>query len=147
MTPKEIREKETEHLKHELDEKRKHLFHLRTQAVTEKLEDPSQLGKTRRDIARIKTVLRQWQHEQERQKAQDAEAGKATAKAQPGEAARKEAERDAQAPAFGRRQRFNAVKQKVRARRTGGGKTASRKVKVRKTVYRHRRKPRAANSK
>jgi ribosomal protein L29 len=33
---------------------------LRTQAVTEKLEDPSQLGKTRkREIARVKTVLRQ----------------------------------------------------------------------------------------
>ena len=57
--PKEIREKETEHLKHELDEKRKHLFHLRTQAVTEKLEDPSQLRKTRKDIARMQTILRQ----------------------------------------------------------------------------------------
>ncbi len=32
---------------------------LRTQAVTEKLEDPSQLGKTRKEIARIKTILRQ----------------------------------------------------------------------------------------
>ena len=30
-----------------------------SQAVTEKLENPSQLGKTRKDIARIKTVLRQ----------------------------------------------------------------------------------------
>ena len=59
MTPKEIREKETEHLKHELDEKRKHLFHLRTQAVTEKLEDPSQLRKTKKDIARMETILRQ----------------------------------------------------------------------------------------
>ena len=52
MTAKEIREKETDHLKHELEEKRKHLFDLRSQAVTEKLEDPSQLRKTRRDIAR-----------------------------------------------------------------------------------------------
>jgi large subunit ribosomal protein L29 len=59
MTTKEIREKETEHLKHELEEKRKHLFDLRSQAVTEKLEDPSQLMKTKRAIARIKTVLRQ----------------------------------------------------------------------------------------
>ena len=38
MTAKQIREKETEHLKHELEEQRKHLFHLRSQAVTEKLE-------------------------------------------------------------------------------------------------------------
>ena len=59
MTAKEIREKETEHLKHELEEKRKHLFDLRSQAVTEKLEDPSQLRKTRKDIARMQTILRQ----------------------------------------------------------------------------------------
>jgi large subunit ribosomal protein L29 len=59
MTIKEIRDKETEHLKHELEEKRKHLFDLRSQAVTEKLEDPSQLGKTKKDIARMNTILRQ----------------------------------------------------------------------------------------
>ena len=59
MKMKEIREKETEHLRHELSEKQKHLFDLRSQAVTEKLEDPSQWTKTRRDIARMKTALRQ----------------------------------------------------------------------------------------
>src|SRR6187549_1927541 len=59
MTVKEIREKETNHLKEELVEKRKHLFDLRSQAVTEKLEDPSQLRKTRREIAQMKTILRQ----------------------------------------------------------------------------------------
>ncbi len=57
MTIKEIREKETEHLRQELLEKRRHLFDLRSQAVTEKLEDPSQLGKTRKEIARMRTVL------------------------------------------------------------------------------------------
>ena len=59
MTSKEIREKETDHLKHELLEQRKHLFDLRSQAVTEKLDDPSQIGKTRKEIARIKTVIRE----------------------------------------------------------------------------------------
>ena len=59
MTIKEIRDKQTDHLKHELEEKRKHLFDLRTQAVTEKLEDPSQLRKTRKDIARMQTILKQ----------------------------------------------------------------------------------------
>ena len=59
MTVKEIREKETNHLNEELAERRRHLFDLRSQAVTEKLEDPSQLRKTRKDIARIRTVLRQ----------------------------------------------------------------------------------------
>jgi len=59
MKIKEIREKEDGHLLHELSEKQKHLFKLRTQAVTEKLENPSQLGRTRREIAQIKTILRQ----------------------------------------------------------------------------------------
>ena len=68
MKMKEIRERETNHLEHELAEQQKHLFELRSQAVTEKLEDPSQLGKTRRDIARIKTVLRQRVLEQEKSK-------------------------------------------------------------------------------
>jgi large subunit ribosomal protein L29 len=63
MKIKEIREKETSHLEHELVEKQKHLFALRSQAVTEKLENPSLLGKTRKDIARMKTVLRQRQIE------------------------------------------------------------------------------------
>ena len=78
MTSKEIREKETEHLKHELEEKRKHLFDLRSQAVTEKLEDPSQLRKTRKDIARMQTILRQ--REMETQKKTDAAKVGATSK-------------------------------------------------------------------
>lgn len=71
MTSKEIRDKETTHLQHELAEARRRLFDLRTQAVTEKLEDPSQLHKTRKDIARMMTVLR------ERQTQAAAEASKA----------------------------------------------------------------------
>ena len=61
---KEIRDKSNDALEHELAEKQKHLFALRSQAVTEKLEDPSQLGKTRKEIARIRTILRQRQIEQ-----------------------------------------------------------------------------------
>jgi large subunit ribosomal protein L29 len=53
----DIRELKTEELHTELDRLRRHLFDLRSQRVTEKLEDPSQLGKTQRDIARIFTVL------------------------------------------------------------------------------------------
>ena len=69
MTSKEIREKETVQLGHELTERQKHLFDLRSQAVTEKLEDPSQLRKTKKDIARIKTVIRQREIEQASKKA------------------------------------------------------------------------------
>ena len=41
----------------EMERLERHLFDIRSQAVTEKLEDPSLLGKAKRDIARIKTVM------------------------------------------------------------------------------------------
>ncbi len=41
----------------ELERLERHSFDIRSQAVTEKLEDPSLLGKAKRDIARIKTVM------------------------------------------------------------------------------------------
>jgi len=55
----EINQLSSEELGVELDRLRRHLFDLRAQAVTEKLEDASMLGKTKRDIARILTVQRQ----------------------------------------------------------------------------------------
>ncbi|MGC4032692.1 MAG: 50S ribosomal protein L29 [Tepidisphaeraceae bacterium] len=58
-TNKELLNKDDAALAVELEAKQKHLFDLRSQAVTEKLEDPSQLGKTKKDIARIKTIQRQ----------------------------------------------------------------------------------------
>jgi large subunit ribosomal protein L29 len=58
---KELRDRSVEDLQREVVEKQKHLFDLRSQAVTEKLEDPSQLKKTRKQIARIKTILRERQ--------------------------------------------------------------------------------------
>lgn len=57
MKAKELRDKSDDVLKEELAAKQRHLFDLRSQAVTENLENPSQLGQTRRDIARIKTIL------------------------------------------------------------------------------------------
>jgi len=77
MSAKEIREKQTEALKHELADCQKRLFELRSQAVTEKLADPSQLRKTRREIARIKTILRERELEAGRQKQQQASASPA----------------------------------------------------------------------
>ncbi len=53
----EIRELKTEELHAELDRLRRHMFDLRSQRVTEKLEDPSQLAKTQKDIARVFTIL------------------------------------------------------------------------------------------
>ena len=55
----EIRALSDEELQAELQRLERHLFDLRAQRVTEKLEDPSMLAKTKRDIARIRTVQRQ----------------------------------------------------------------------------------------
>ncbi len=57
MKIRDLRELKTDELHAELDRLRRHLFDLRSQRVTEKLEDPSQLAKTRHDIARLFTVL------------------------------------------------------------------------------------------
>lgn len=59
MKTSETRELKIEELHAELDRIRRHLFDLRSQAVTEKLENPHQLQAVRRDIARILTVLRE----------------------------------------------------------------------------------------
>jgi large subunit ribosomal protein L29 len=58
---KDLREKTVEALKQELADKQKQIFTLRTQAVTQKLENPHQVTNTRHDIARIKTILREKQ--------------------------------------------------------------------------------------
>ncbi len=60
----EIRESTDEELRTELERLRRHLFDLRAQAVTEKLEDPSMITKAKRDIARIMTVTRERQQAQ-----------------------------------------------------------------------------------
>lgn len=52
-----VRALKTDELHNELERVRKHQFDLRAQSVTEKLEDTTQIGKTRRDIARLLTVL------------------------------------------------------------------------------------------
>ena len=59
MKISEIREMKTEELYAELDRLRRHLFDLRAQAVTEKLENPNRIIHAKRDIARIFTVMRE----------------------------------------------------------------------------------------
>ena len=53
----EVRETRTPDLHTELERLRRHLFDLRAQAVTEKLENPHQLKRTKQEIARVLTVL------------------------------------------------------------------------------------------
>ena len=59
MKASEIREMNPDELADELAALQRKLFDIRTQAVTEKLEDPTQLTKARRDIARLKTIIRE----------------------------------------------------------------------------------------
>lgn len=58
MTISDLRELKSDELHSELERLRRHLFDLRSQAVTEKLGDTSQLGKAKQDIARVLTILR-----------------------------------------------------------------------------------------
>jgi len=59
MKASEIREMNPDELVDELETLQRKLFDIRTQAVTEKLEDPTQLTKARRDVARLKTIIRE----------------------------------------------------------------------------------------
>jgi large subunit ribosomal protein L29 len=55
MTPKEVRKLNDEEVSVEIERLRRKHFELRTQAVTEKIEDTSQFGKIKKDIARLLT--------------------------------------------------------------------------------------------
>ena len=57
MKIEELRSMKSVELHDELERLRRHLFDLRAQSVTEKLEDPTQIVKTRKDIARLLTIL------------------------------------------------------------------------------------------
>jgi large subunit ribosomal protein L29 len=57
--PSELRDMSDEQLRLLLKETTEHLFRLRLQAQTERLDAPSELLKNRRLIARVKTVQRQ----------------------------------------------------------------------------------------
>ena len=57
MKPSEVHKMSVDELRVEEQRLRRHLFDLRSQAVTEKLENPRQLSHTRRDIARVLTEI------------------------------------------------------------------------------------------
>ncbi|MHC4644612.1 MAG: 50S ribosomal protein L29 [Planctomycetota bacterium] len=59
MKVQNYREMSLEELGSRLEELQRHLFDLRAQAVTEKLENSRAVTNVRRDIARIKTVMRE----------------------------------------------------------------------------------------
>jgi large subunit ribosomal protein L29 len=61
MKISEIREMRPDEMHGKLDELYKRMFDLRTQSVTEKLENARAIRNCRHDIARVKTVIRERQ--------------------------------------------------------------------------------------
>ena len=59
MKAQNYREMSSDELTGKLEELKRHLFDLRSQAVTEKLENSKAVINVRRDIARIKTIMRE----------------------------------------------------------------------------------------
>jgi len=61
MKAQHYREMSPDELQSKLEDLQRHLFDLRSQAVTEKLQDSKAVINVRRDIARIKTIIHQSQ--------------------------------------------------------------------------------------
>ncbi len=59
MKPAQVREMSDEQLALTIKDSIKHLFQLRFQSATERLEAPSEIKKAKRDIARLNTIQRQ----------------------------------------------------------------------------------------
>ena len=58
-TPTELRELDVDELESRLAEAKRELFNLRFQVVTGQLDNVSRIRQVRRDVARIKTILRE----------------------------------------------------------------------------------------
>jgi len=63
----EYRQMSDEQLTLALNEVVKNLFHLRFQSATDRLETPSEILKAKREVARIKTIVRQRELEKARE--------------------------------------------------------------------------------
>ena len=59
LKPQELRDMSDDELKARVGELGEELFHLRLRRATSQLSNPMKVRETRRDLARVKTVLRQ----------------------------------------------------------------------------------------
>ena len=66
MKASKIREMTTQELHNELKKLKRELFNLRFQLATHQLENPMRIREVKRTIARIKTIMRERELEQER---------------------------------------------------------------------------------
>ncbi len=61
MRPEEIREMTDAEIEHKLEELSNELFELRLRGAYEELENPARIRQLKRDIARLKTIMRERQ--------------------------------------------------------------------------------------
>ncbi len=61
MKANEVRKMNAEELNSKLGDLKKDLFQLRLQHATNQLENPAKLAEVKKDIARVKTILRELQ--------------------------------------------------------------------------------------
>ena len=61
MQVKEVRELNNEQLAEKLMDLKKDLFNLRLQHATNQLENPGRIAEVKKDIARVKTIIRELQ--------------------------------------------------------------------------------------
>lgn len=59
MEPKQLREMSTDELAQKRGELREEIFHLMLRRATSRLENPMKLRQSKRDLARVETVLRE----------------------------------------------------------------------------------------
>ncbi|MFQ5540576.1 MAG: 50S ribosomal protein L29 [Candidatus Binatia bacterium] len=59
MEAKQMREMSTDELAQKRGELREEIFHLKLRRATGRLENPTKLRQTKRDLARLETILRE----------------------------------------------------------------------------------------
>ena len=59
MEPKQLREMSPDELAQKQGELREEIFHLKLRRATSRLENPMKLRQSKRDLARVETVLRE----------------------------------------------------------------------------------------
>lgn len=69
MEAKQMREMSTDELARKRGELKEEIFHLRLRRATSRLENPMKLRQTKRDLARVETILRQRELERARSEA------------------------------------------------------------------------------
>ena len=74
MKPSEIRQMSDEEIKQRIKELEEDLFNLRVQKAFGQLEKPHLFKAIKRDIARMKTILRERELQREREKSKETEA-------------------------------------------------------------------------